>query len=167
MNPWKRTLVVATFFLICATPSAGAQKMTIYVPEGWEGAYRFGYAPVVRVGDWVILSGIPAVGEGSYEEKIRRMYERAGELLEAAGATFDDVVELTTFHATPEDSPEFRSEFDKYMPVHREFLGEHRPAWTAVGTKALLSATAVVEMRVIAVAGSGADREVVRAAGGD
>ena len=162
MTRYRGLAIAAALLAAVSAPVGATDKMTIHVPEGWEGAYSFGYAPVVRVGDWVIVSGIPAGGEGTYEEKIRGMYRRAAQLLEAAGASFDDVVELTTFHTTPTGSAEFRAEFDKYMPIHREFLGEHRPAWTAVGTTALLSSTAVVEMRVVAVAGSGANREVVR-----
>lgn len=146
-----------------ATPAAAAGvEREIHVPAGWEGAYEFGYAPVVRVGDTVIVSGIPAGGEGSYQDKVRRMYQRAEELLAAAGATIDDVVELTTFHTESRDSAAFWAEFERYMPVHREFFGEHRPAWTAVGTTVLLSPTAVVEMRVVAVVGSGRSSRVVR-----
>ena len=140
---------------------AGGTDREILVPEGWEGAYRFGYAPVVKVGDMVIVSGVPASGEGSYEDKVRGMYERTRDLLEAAGATFDDVVEITTFHLDPKNSPTFRAEFEKYMPIHREFYGEHRPAWTAVGTSALLSGTGIVEMRTVAVIGSGKSSRVV------
>ena len=140
----------------------GVAERQILVPDGWEGAYQFGYAPAIVVDDWVIISGIPAGGEGTYEEKIRRMYQRAGELLAAAGATFGDVVELTTFHAEPEDSTTFQVEFQRYMPIHREFFGEHRPAWSAVGTSALLSPSAPVEMRVIAVKGSANKSRVVR-----
>jgi enamine deaminase RidA (YjgF/YER057c/UK114 family) len=171
----RRTMTLAALALLFALylattlPAAAgdraANERTLHVPEGWEGAYEFGYAPVVRVGDLVIVSGIPAGGPGSYEEKIRRMYENAVYLLASAGATLDDVVELTTFHLEPKDSPAFRAEFDKYMPIHREFFGEHRPAWTAVGTSALLSGAAPVEMRVIAVVGSGADSRVVRGDG--
>jgi enamine deaminase RidA (YjgF/YER057c/UK114 family) len=164
----RTRLLAAATALALVTASlplhAGEALQTVYVPKGWEGAYDFGYAPVLRVGDTVIVSGIPASGPGTtYEEKVRWMYERAGELLEEAGATFADVVELTTFHAQPADSAAFRAEFERYMPIHREFFGEHRPAWTAVGTTALLSPTAPVEMRVVAVVGSGASRRVVRA----
>lgn len=167
----RRTMTLAALALLFALylattlPAAAgdraANERTLHVPEGWEGAYEFGYAPVVRVGDLVIVSGIPAGGERAYEEKIRRMYQRAAELLEAAGATIDDVVELTTFHREPRDSPAFHAEFDRYMPIHREFFGVHRPAWTAVGTTPLLSPTAPVEMRVIAVIGSGKASRVV------
>lgn len=160
-------VVVAVFALqVPSAPRADEGKKEdvnreIHVPAGWEGAYDFGYAPVIRVGDLVIVSGIPAGGPGTYEEKIRGMYQRAVDLLEAAGATIDDVVELTTFHLEPKDSASFRAEFGKYMPIHKEFFGDHRPAWTAVGTSALLSGSGVVEMRVIAVIGSGESSRVV------
>lgn len=156
--------VAACLALALAVPGAAADsgtERTIHVPEGWEGAYEFGYAPVVRVGDMVIVSGVAAGGDGTYEEKVRGMYRRAEELLAAAGATLDDVVELTTFHTTPRDSPAFRQEFEVYMPIHKEFFGDHRPAWTAVGTTVLLSRTAPVEMRVVAVVGSGKASRVV------
>lgn len=165
MHGVSRVLAAAAacVVLLAASPPLAAEvTRTIHVPAGWEGAYEFGYAPAVRVGDTVIVSGIPAGGPGTYEEKIRRMYQRAEELLAAAGATLDDVVELTTFHTGPGDSATFRAEFERYMPIHREFFGEHRPAWTAVGTSALLSPTAPVEMRILAVVGSGQASTVVR-----
>lgn len=161
----RKTAALAALVLVFAAGVSRAEDVerTIYVPQGWEGAYEFGYAPVLRVGDMVIVSGVPAGGEGTYEEKIRRMYERVKGLLESAGATIDDVVELTTFHAEPRGSEAFREEFQRYMPIHREFF-EHRPAWTAVGTTALLSPAAPVEMRVVAVVGSGRSSRVVREA---
>ena len=164
----RRALFLFLAVTLSAGPAAaGDTSRTIHVPEGWEGAYEFGYAPVVRVGDMVIVSGVPASGDGTYEEKIRGMYTRIQQLLQAAGATIDDVVELTTFHLEPEDSAAFRAEFERYMPIHREFFGEHRPAWTAVGASALLSQAAPVEMRVVAVVGSGDDSRVVRGTASD
>ena len=148
-----------------AQPSGSSQQATVYVPDGWQGAYDFGYAPVIRVGDKVIVSGVPASGDGSYEEKIRRMYERARDLLQAAGASLADVVELTSFHVEPTDSRSFGAEFARYMPIHREFFGEHRPAWTAVGTTALLDPSAPVEVRFVAYVGSGENRQVVTGSG--
>ena len=159
----SRILVAAlTLALLPATLFAGGVDRMIVVPENWQGAYDFGYAPAIRVGEWVIISGIPAGGNGSYEDKIRGMYKRAQQLLEASGATFADVVELTSFHLESKDSAQFGAEFQKYMPIHKEFFGDHRPAWTAVGTTALLSGSAVVETRFVAVVGSGASSRVVR-----
>lgn len=159
-----RKILIALAVLAVASSTealAGGTDRQIVVPPRWQGAYDFGYAPAVRVGDWVIISGIPAGGEGSYEDKIRHMYQRAVELLEASGATIEDVVELTSYHLESTGAQQFRAEFERYMPVHREFFGEHRPAWTAVGTTALLSPSAVVEMRLVAVAGSGRNSRVV------
>lgn len=80
--------IFAIISLVTASPARPAQatgvEREILVPAGWEGAYDFGYAPVIRVGDRVIVSGIPAGGDGTYEEKIRGMYRRAVELLTAA-----------------------------------------------------------------------------------
>lgn len=42
-------------------------------PPRMEAAYHERhYTPVVKVGDTVIVSGIPAGGPGSYEDQIRR-----------------------------------------------------------------------------------------------
>lgn len=164
---YRSALFVASLAVLCLSLPAAARaaddvSRTIHVPPGWEGAYDFGYAPVVRVGNLVIVSGVPAGGQGTYEERIRRMYEQAVTLLAEAGAKVEDVVELTTFHREAKDTPGFSAEFDRYMPIHREFFRDHRPAWTAVGTTALLSPTAPVEMRLMAVVGSGAASRVVR-----
>ena len=157
---WCPVTLVAVSLI--AIPSFGSEvERVIHVPAGWEGAYEFGYAPVLRVGEQVIVSGVPNGGPGSYEERTRRMYERVRDLLATAGASLEDVVELTTFHLAPEDTPSFRAEFDKYMPIHKSFFGDHRPAWTAVGTSSLLSGTADVEIRVVAIIGSGEASRVV------
>lgn len=159
-KPWNPVALLA-LSLVAMSAYAGDVDREIHVPAGWEGAYEFGYAPVLKVGNRVIVSGIPNGGPGDYEERTRRMYQRARDLLAAAGATFDDVVELNTFHRAPADTPAFGAEFAKYMPIHKSFFGDHRPAWTAVGTSVLLSGNADVEMRMEAVIGSGKASRVV------
>jgi enamine deaminase RidA (YjgF/YER057c/UK114 family) len=136
---------------------------TIVIPAGQGRAYDdYHYAPAVRVGDTVIVSGIPAGGEGSYEDQIRRMFERARKTLEAADAKLADVVEINTFHAQPKDSAAFNAEFERFLKVHKEYFPEGYPAWTAVGTTALLAPGAVVEMRLVAVTGAGRSLRVQR-----
>lgn len=164
----RRPEMIALIFFLVGAPGAalsGEIEQTVYVPKGWEGAYDFGYAPVVRVCDIVIVSGVPAAGPGSYEDTSRWIYQPVQELLEEAGATTDDVVELTTFHAEPKDSEEYRVGFKHFMPVHRELSGEHRPPWNAVGTSVLLP-TAPIEMRVVAPFGPGNSTQVVGASAG-
>jgi enamine deaminase RidA (YjgF/YER057c/UK114 family) len=136
---------------------------TIIVPERSERAYtQFHYAPAIRVGDRVIVSGIPAGGKGTYREQVRRMFERARDLLKAAGAGMDDVIELQSFHVNAKTSEEFQKEFAEFLEVHKEFFPENYPAWTAIGNAVLLASGAVVEMRFEAVIGAGKKARVDR-----
>lgn len=127
-----------------------------FAAPGHEAAYHDWHCtPVVKVGDMVIVSGIPAAGPGTYEEKVRRMFVVLGKELAQAGATYADVVELTTFHTGPTDPQSFQAEFARFAPIHHEFFPTHYPAWSALGTSALLAPGAVVEMRAVAMIGSG------------
>ncbi len=127
-----------------------------FASPGHEAAYHdWHYTPAVKVGDMVIVSGIPAAGPGTYEDKVRRMFVVLGKELAQAGAAYADVVELTTFHTGPVDPQSFQAEFARFAPIHHEFFPSHYPAWSAVGTSALLSPGAVVEMRAVAMIGSG------------
>jgi enamine deaminase RidA (YjgF/YER057c/UK114 family) len=125
-------------------------------PPGWEGSYhRWHYSPVVKVRDMVIVSGIPAAQGADYEAKVRWMFEQLRAHLASAGATLADVVELTSFHATPKSAAEFEAEFARFAPIHHEYFPQHYPAWSAVGTTALLAEGAPVELRAVAIIGSG------------
>ena len=59
----------------------------------------------------------------------------------------DDVVELQSFHVS-RDHDDFRKRVEPVLKVHR--------AWTAVGTTALFSKDAPMEIRAEAIIGSGA-----------
>lgn len=146
--------------LLCA-PLAQAQdappSREHFAPRGMEASYHdWHYSPVVKVGDTITVSGIPAGRGATYEEKVRNMFEALKAHLATAGATMADVVELTTFHAGPRSSEEFGKEFERFAPIHHEYFPDHYPAWSALGTTALLQPGAPVEMRAVAVIGSGA-----------
>ena len=139
-----------------ADPSASAPSREHFAPRGMEGAYhRMHYSPVVRVGDMVIVSGIPAGRGDTYEAKVRWMFEQLKVHLETAGASLADVVELTSFHAGATDAESFGAEFARFAPIHHAFFPDHHPAWSAVGTTALLQPGAPVELRAVAMVGSG------------
>lgn len=126
-------------------------------PPGWEGSYHdWHYSPVVVVGDTIIVSGIPAAVGATYEARIRWMFEQLEAHLQTAGSSLADVVELTSFHVQPKSTAEFRAEFARFAKIHHEFFPDHYPAWSAVGTTALLADGAPVELRAVAIRGSGA-----------
>jgi enamine deaminase RidA (YjgF/YER057c/UK114 family) len=134
---------------------AAAASREHLAPSGWEGSYHeIHYTPVLKIGDRVIVSGIPASQGANDEEKIRWAFKELERHLQSAGATLADVVELQSFHVAG-DHAEFRRRVEPVLKVHREFFRDHYPAWTAVGTTALFSEGAPMEIRAEAIIGSG------------
>lgn len=91
------------------------------------------YSAAMRSGDLLFVSG--QVGsredgtpEPDFEAQVRRAFDNLRAVLAAAGATFDDIVDVTTFHTDPE------RQFDTVQRVRLEVLGgAPYPNWTAVG----------------------------------
>lgn len=150
----------------CAAAPSPSPSRVVYLPgdlgvrlhDSWH------YAPAIRSGNLVIISGIPAARGETDEAKVRAMFARAREALSAAGATFDDVIEIQTFH-TATTSEDFRHAFEAFQKVHAETFHSPYPAWTATGNALLLAPGAIVEMRMVAVVGSGAHARTERVAG--
>ena len=157
---WVKTTFNASLFAascLCSGAAFAADTPTRehLAPPGWEDSYHgLHYTPVLKVGDRVIVSGIPALQGETDEDKIRWMFAQLKLHLEQAGATLEDVVELTSFHVAS-DHADFRRRIEPMLKVHREVFRDHYPAWTAVGTTALFSANAPVELRAEAIIGSG------------
>ncbi|RQV24406.1 RidA family protein [Burkholderia cenocepacia] len=127
-------------------------KREAIIPAGMEAVYeKIGYAPGVRVGDTLYISG--QIGRDAAMQRIEdreaqivQAFENLKHVLEAAGASFDDVVDLTTFHTDMRDLPLFMQVRDRYFHAHP------RPAWTAVGAHMLGGAPGyIVEIKAVAV----------------
>lgn len=126
--------------------------------DGWyNGSFHF--APAHRAGDFVYFSGVVAgAWEGEpldregYKEAIRTAMQTIEATLAAAGASFQDVVKLRTFHVF--DSPLVEigkvEQVEALAEVKGEFIPEPHPAWTAVGTTALLPDNGLVEIEIVA-----------------
>ncbi|MFK4004930.1 RidA family protein [Qipengyuania sp. NPDC077563] len=92
-----------------------------------------GYSPAVRSGDLLFVSG--QVGsredgspEASFPDQVERAFRNLEAVLDAADCSFDDVIDVTTFHTDPEAQlPDVMAVKERYFPA-RPF-----PAWTAVG----------------------------------
>lgn len=91
------------------------------------------YSPAIRSGDLLFVSGqVGSREDGSpepvFEDQVRRAFANLRAVLEAAGCTFDDVVDVTTFHTNP------AMQFETVMAVRTAEIGEPPyPNWTAVG----------------------------------
>jgi enamine deaminase RidA (YjgF/YER057c/UK114 family) len=123
------------------------------VPAPAQGLYdQLHFSPAMRAGDYVFLSGVVAgVPEGetsaaAMEASFDRAFRNVGDVLRAAGADWNDVVEMTTYHT---DLP---AQFDTFSRVKDRHVGEPYPAWTAIDVDRLLPDTGIVEIRVVAYA---------------
>ena len=79
----------------------------------------------------------------------RLAFEGLKRTLAETGASLEDVVELTTFHI------DLRCEMEQFASVKDEYFPRDYPAWTAVGVTQLALPELRVEVRAVAIAGSG------------
>ena len=106
------------------------------------------YSPAIRSGDLLFVSGMVGAREdGSPEpdlkEQVRLAFRNLNGVLEAAGARFDDVVDVTLFIVDPETN------FGSIFEVLPEFWGEEPyPNVTAAGVTWL--AGFLFEIKVVA-----------------
>lgn len=119
----------------------------------------YGYAPARRVGDVLYVSGAiifrrPEEGTdaAAFEAQVRRTFKALDFTLKAAGASWDDVVMVNSFHVW--EGPDFKGEriaqIEVMNKVRAEFSKAPHPAWTAVGTTGLLQPGGIVEVQLIA-----------------
>ena len=106
----------------------------VVFPAGRQALYeRNRYSPAIRSNGFLFVSGqVGSREDGSpepdFEAQVARAFARLDAVLDAAGCTFDDVVDVTTFHTDPE------AQFDAVMRVRDRVIGAPPyPNWTAVG----------------------------------
>jgi enamine deaminase RidA (YjgF/YER057c/UK114 family) len=109
---------------------------------------RHRYSAAIRSGDLLFVSG--QVGsredgtpEPDFERQVQLAFDNLAAVLAAAGCTFADVVDVTSFHTDP------ASQLDTFMAVREGAIGAPPyPNWTAVGVNWLAGFD--VEIKVIA-----------------
>ncbi len=130
-------------------------KRQSIIPAGTEPLYdNFHFSPATRVGDMIWVSGqvgidanfVPASG---MEAQARLAFQSLKTILDAAGASMDDIVEIMSFHL------DLRGEMDAFAKVKDEFLPDRYPSWTAVGVTQLAMPELRIEIRAVAVIGCG------------
>ncbi|MFO1312525.1 MAG: RidA family protein [Burkholderiales bacterium] len=125
------------------------EKTPIVPPSMQAVVHAKGYLPGLRVGDIVFLAG--QVGRTVDMEIVtdpRAQFEAAFEnlrlVLAEAGCTFDDVVDMTTYHV----------DMDAHWPVFREVKNRVLPhgkfPWTAIGVSALADPAFLLEVKATA-----------------
>ncbi len=109
------------------------------------------YTPIVRAGEWLIVSGQVGIADGhvvsgGVEAELRQAISNMAGLLEGEGASLDDVVKTTVFLRHMRD-------YTVVNEVYVELFGDHRPARSAVAV-AELPVGALIEIEAWARVGS-------------
>lgn len=94
---------------------------------------QHGYSAAIRSGDLLFVSGqVGSRPDGSpepdFEAQVRLAFANLAATLAAGGCTFDDIVDVTTFHTNPD------KQFATIMTVKNDvFVRAPYPNWTALG----------------------------------
>jgi reactive intermediate/imine deaminase len=107
------------------------------------------YCDAVRFGDLLFISGLvgvdaagKVVGEGDAARQTRQIFDNMKKVLDAAGASFADVLKVTVFMTNIDDRPAIN-------PVRQEFFGSARPASTLVEVRRLVRPDLLVEIEAV------------------
>lgn len=109
-------------------------KRDVVFPAGRQALYeRNRYSPAIRSNGFLFVSGqVGSREDGSPEPElaaqVRLAFQNLGAILQSAGCTFDDVVDVTIFIVDPE------THFETIRSVVPEFWGDApHPTLTGVG----------------------------------
>ena len=111
---------------------------------------RFRYSPGVRAGNFLYIAGQVGRDENlqvvaDKEAQFVQAFENVKKVLTEAGATFDDVVEMVTYHTDLRDLQLFIDVKDRYITNL-----DRLPTWTGIGTPALAMPGLFVEIKCTA-----------------
>lgn len=104
------------------------------VPAGRHALYDLHhYSAAIRSGDLLFVSGqVGSREDGSpepaFEKQVQLAFDNLAAVLKAAGCSFDDIVDVTTFHTDP------AAQLETVIAVRLKAIGDPPyPNWTAVG----------------------------------
>lgn len=129
------------------------EQIQYFAPKGaGETAYNaLYYASVLKIGNVITISGQGGWDDNfeitakTLEEEIEIACNNVEAMLSAAGATWDDVISVQSYHVGMERTGELMPEqFRKRIP-------SHRPLWTGIGVEALALPAMHVEIVVTAI----------------
>lgn len=137
------------FLLIAAilAPLPTAAKEVVVLPEDKAILDSWGFSSAVVSGDLIFVSGVVAglrEGEADPEAAFTRAFDRIGAALKAAGADWDDVVDMTSYHT------DVAAQISAFRRVKDRYIKAPFPAWTAIGVSRLIPPNGLVEIKVVA-----------------
>jgi len=120
-------------------------------PDGSTIFNKFGYSPAVRAGDFLYVAGqiglnpdgsMPANDEG----QIVNAFDRLKIVIEEAGASLDDIVELVSYHVG------LQNHLGKFVEIKSRYIREPYPTWTILEIAGLARPGLIIEIKAVAYA---------------
>ncbi|MEW5808457.1 MAG: Rid family hydrolase [Actinomycetota bacterium] len=113
------------------------------------------YSQAVRIGNRVEISGQGGWDDhlnfpDSLEDEIVRAFDNVARTLEAAGASWRDVVHVNSYHVV-NDPNAFETHNSVMIEQMRTRMPGHAPIWTETGVTTLAATGMRVEIRVTAI----------------
>jgi len=121
------------------------------VPDSWSDFYRQTRIPaaILARGQLRLTGHTGTLPDGTFPEdaegQIRQTFDNIGQTLRAGGASWDAVVEITSYHVNLE------AQGESLLRVAAEFLADPYPAWTAVDVNGFFEPEAIVEISCVAL----------------
>jgi enamine deaminase RidA (YjgF/YER057c/UK114 family) len=142
--------MIVAVLLGCAAHAGVRDNAKVIMPDDpnmlktWE---YWGFSDAIVVGDTVYVSGVVAGredGDANLEAAYIRAFDRLTAILKKAGASWDDVVDITTFHT------DLKTQMPAIVAVKNKYVRAPFPAWTAVQIVRLIPDNGITEIKLVA-----------------
>jgi len=142
--------LIAAVSLFTAASGGARQDATVIMPSDpgtlktWES---WGFSDAIVVDNTVYLSGVVAgtkEGDADLQAAYTRAFDRIGAILAKAGASWDDVVDITSFHT------DLKTQMPAIIAVKNRYVKSPFPAWTAIEVSRLIPDKGITEIKLVA-----------------
>jgi enamine deaminase RidA (YjgF/YER057c/UK114 family) len=130
---------------------AGArQEAAVVMPENPQARQfleEWGFSDAIIAGDTVYLSGVVVglrPGETDLAAAYTRAFDHIGATLNRAGVSWDDVVDITSYHT------DLTTQMPAIVAVKNRHVKAPFPAWTAIGVSRLIPDRGLTEIKLVA-----------------
>ncbi len=122
------------------------------IVDPWNLGDRYTFSPAVKRGNMLFISGMIArdpvtgriMGRGDMAAQADFIFQRMGDVLRAAGGSYDDVVKTMDYVTTLQG-------YRGTAEVRRKYFKNGFPAATGVVVKSLINPDALIEIDAIAI----------------
>jgi enamine deaminase RidA (YjgF/YER057c/UK114 family) len=146
-----RSTTALCLLALAQAAAAGTRQQATVILSDDPGLRKYedewGFADAVVTGDTIYLSGVVAgLREGETDLKLpyERAFQRIGKTLERAGASWDDVVDITSFHT------DLTTQMPAIVAVKNKYVKAPPPAWTAIQVSRLIPDNGLTEIKIVA-----------------